>query len=103
MLSEVIWETPAEQLSLETGVALLKVHLARKEYGMALARCTALLRVASTDTDRAELLYHHIEINLALGRAAVARETLATLLKDHPYTESAARAKDKWSERLKTP
>jgi outer membrane protein assembly factor BamD (BamD/ComL family) len=96
MLRAVIWDTPAEQLSLETGLALLKVHLARQEFALALTRCTSLLPLAESDNARAELLYHFIEINFALAQEKPARDALAKLLKDHPYTEQAARAKDKW-------
>jgi hypothetical protein len=88
-------------MSMEVGTALLNLHLARKELPVARQQCLALLRVATADTDRAALLYQLAELEFALGREAGAREAIQQLLRDHPYTEHAARAKDKWGGAMK--
>ena len=58
--------------------------------------CQRLLNVASVDTHRADLLYFLIEASLATNQKDFAADLLAKLLKDHPYSEAAAKAKDKW-------
>jgi len=96
LLREILWSAPVEKLSWDAGYALLRVNLARKEHAIALARGRLLLALPCADENRAELLFHMTECQFALGQETGARDTLARLLKDHPYTEPAARAKDKW-------
>jgi tetratricopeptide (TPR) repeat protein len=99
MLRQIEWEMPLERLSIETGLASVKIYLGRKEYPRALTRCLQLLPVAIVDTDQADLLYHLVQIYLALGQETAADATLAKLLKEHPYSEATALAKDKWGGR----
>lgn len=100
IIRQIEWETPLERLSAESGIMTIQIHLGRKEYPLALSRCQRLLYSANVDTRRAEVLYHLIETELALNRTDAAAETFKRLLKDHPYSEATARAKDKWVDRL---
>ena len=95
-LTQIQWETPPDRLSLNVGLALVEAYLGRKEYPLAAASCQRLLNVASVDTHRADLLYFLIEASLATNQKDFAADLLAKLLKDHPYSEAAAKAKDKW-------
>lgn len=96
LLAEIEWNSPLERLSVETGFIWLRLLMARKEFAPALARCRALLALAEIDNDRADTLGQLIEIQLALADRAAAGEAFAKLVKEFPYTEAAARAKDKW-------
>lgn len=95
-LSQAVWQDPLEKLNLETGLALLKLSLARQEYAAARQQCVALLYVATAENDRAQLLYHLAETEFALGRQDAGKAAVQKLVQEHPYTEAAARAKDKW-------
>jgi tetratricopeptide (TPR) repeat protein len=95
-LTQAVWQEPLEKLNLETGMALLKLALARQEHAAARQQCLALLSVATAENDRAQLLYHLAETEYALGRQDAGKAAWQKLVKEHPYTEAAARAKDKW-------
>ena len=95
-LTQAVWQDPLEKLNLETGMALLKLSLARQENAAARQQCIALLFVATAENDRAQLLYHLAETEFALGRQDAGKAAWQKLVKEHPYTEAAARAKDKW-------
>ena len=97
-LRQIEWETPIDRLSPEVGLGLILVHLGRKEYPLALSRCQRLLYSATVDTHRADVLFYLIETELALNRPDAARETYAKLLKENPYSEATARAKDRWAK-----
>lgn len=96
MVGEIEWETPLERLAPETGRILVDVYRRRGELGFALTRCTALLQLDLLERDRADLLFTRVEICNAMGDAKGAQESLARLLRDHPYSEAAARAVDRW-------
>jgi outer membrane protein assembly factor BamD (BamD/ComL family) len=83
-----------ERLAPESGALLVKVYMARKEWPRALARCQRLLPVAVNDNFQAELLFDMMKIQRALGLPQAAAGTLARLLKEHPYSEAAAHAKE---------
>ena len=100
ILRQIEWETPLDRLSAETGLPMILVHLGRKEYPLALYRCQRLLYTATVDTHRADVLYYLIITELALNQRDAAQETLTKLLKDHPYSEATARAKDRWGTSL---
>jgi len=94
MVRSVEWQWPLERLAPESGALLVKVYMARKEWPRALARCQRLLPVAVNDNFQAELLFDMMKIQRALGLPQAAAGTLARLLKEHPYSEAAARAKE---------
>jgi tetratricopeptide (TPR) repeat protein len=100
ILRQIEWETPQERLSTEVGLPMILIHLGRKEYPLALTRCQRLMYSATLDTHRAEVLYCLIEAELALGREDAAQQTLDKLIKDHPYSEATARARDRWGKRI---
>ncbi len=100
LLRQVEWESPLERMSLETGLARIRICLGRKEPAQALAWCHRLQPVAANDTQHADLLYARVEAAEALGQRAEARDAYAQLLKDHPYSEASARAKDRWGPQL---
>jgi len=96
MLRQIEWETPADRLSVETGLARLQVYMGRKEYPRALTRCLQLLNVAIVDTHRADLLFYLSEIHRGMGRKEEAEAVLQKLVKEFPYSEAAAKARDKY-------
>jgi tetratricopeptide (TPR) repeat protein len=102
-LRQIEWETPLARLSVEAGLTRIKLSLARKEHPRALNRCLQFLEVTIVDTDHADLLYQLAQIYLALGREEPAQSALNRLLKEHPYSEAAALAKDKWGGRVPKP
>lgn len=96
VLRQLEWETPLERISMEAGTTRIQLYLGRKEYPRALTRCEQLLHVAVVDIHRSELMYYQAEIYKALGQDEEAGRVLAKLLKDYPYSEATAKAKDKW-------
>ena len=99
VIREIEWETPVERLNTETGLMWARCHIGRQEYTAAFARCRRLLKAAETDARRPDLLYCLVEVALAMRRPAEAADAYQRLLKDHPYSEAAARAKEKWAGR----
>ena len=92
-------DAPLERMSLDTGLLALKLAMARKEYQRALTDGQTLLAVAGNDPRQSEVLYTIVETALSLGKNEDARRALARLLKDFPYSESAAKAKDRWTKK----
>jgi tetratricopeptide (TPR) repeat protein len=101
VIREIEWETPIERLNTETTLMRVQCHIGRQEYPAAFACCRRLLKAAETDARRPDLLYDLIEVALALGRRQDAEDAYRQLLKDHPYSEAAARAKEKWEGTLR--
>ena len=97
-LDRLTFEIPAERMALEVGLLKIQLALAHKEFQRAFTGCRVLAPVAENEPRQSELLYDTIESGLALGKADDARRALAQLLKDFPYSESAAKAKDKWPQ-----
>ncbi|MBU4199563.1 MAG: PKD domain-containing protein [Verrucomicrobia bacterium] len=96
LVETIEWENPAERMSAETSLTMIAIHQARREYPFALGRCLLLLNAPSLhDKDRAEVLFKLIEIHQALGNTSLAGEVYARLLSDYPYSEAAARARDR--------
>ena len=92
-LDRLTVEIPAERMSLGTGLLKIKLALARKEFQRAYAHSHRLLPVAENEPRQSEILYNLIESSQALGKAEESRRALSQLLKDFPYSESAAKAK----------
>jgi tetratricopeptide (TPR) repeat protein len=92
-------DMPLERMSLDTGLLALNLALARKEYQRALADGQTLLAVAGQDPRQSEILYALVEAGLALGQQETAQKALGRLLKDFPYSEAAAKAKDRWTKK----
>jgi TolA-binding protein len=89
-------ERPLERMSLDTGLLALNLALGRKEFQRAFTDGQTLLAVAGEDPRQSEILYTVVEAGLALGRQEEAQRAIAHLLKDFPYSEAAAKAKDRW-------
>ncbi len=96
LLQQVVWESPAERLQFETGFAYVQICLGRQEYRRALTLAERLGPVATGESDHAMLLYYLTDIQRHLGQNSAADEALAQLLAQHPYSEAAARAKERW-------
>jgi tetratricopeptide (TPR) repeat protein len=92
-------EMPLERMSLDTGLPALNLAMERKEFQRALTDGKTLLTVAGDDPRQSEILYTVVEAGLALGRNDDARQALGRLLQDFPYSEAAAKAKDRWSKK----
>lgn len=97
-LDRLTFEIPAERMSLGTGLLHIKLALAHKEFQRAFTGCRVLAPVAENEPRQSELLYDTIESGLALGKTDDARHALGQLLKDFPYSESAAKAKAQWPQ-----
>ncbi|MDD2707366.1 MAG: hypothetical protein PHV34_05095 [Verrucomicrobiae bacterium] len=96
LLREIDWDSPVERMSSEAGLLRLELLRQHKEYSKALALCQRLLRVAATGASESWLLYRQIELNRDMGRTGEAAALMEKLMAKHPYSEAAARAKDKW-------
>ena len=97
-LDRLYLERPMERLSLETGLLRVQLDLARKCYRRAFAGATTSKLLAGRDPRRSELIYAQAEAGFALDRKTEAGKAIRELLKDFPYSESAAKAKDKWGK-----
>ena len=95
-----MFERPLERLALDTGLLRVQVSLKRKEYQRAFTAARALLVVAPEDPRKSSLLYTLVEAGLVLGKTDEAQRALGQLIKEFPYSEAAARAKDQWGNRL---
>ena len=84
---------------LDAELPALSLDMGRKEYRRAFTDGQALLAAAGDDPRQSEVLYTVIESGLALGKNEQAQRALERLLKDFPYSESAAKAKDRWSRK----
>ena len=90
-------ERPLERMSLDTGLLGLRLDMGRKEFQRALTDGQTLLAAAGDDPRQSEALLAVVQSGLALGKQEEAQRALGRLLKDFPYSEAAAKAKDKWS------
>ena len=97
-LDRLLFEIPVERMALGTGLLKIKLALAQKEFQRASTGCRLLLPVAENEPRQSELLYDTVEASLALGKVDEARQALARLLKNFPYSESAAKAKAQWPQ-----
>lgn len=100
MVRCIEWDAPEQRMATETGLILIRVCIGRKELQRALLLARKLLPVAETDTRKSELLQALVEINFAMGRDVDAAAAYRQLLRDHPYSEAAARAKETWGNRV---
>jgi tetratricopeptide (TPR) repeat protein len=96
LLRQVEWEEPLEKLSVECGITRIQVYLGRKEFPRALTRGLQMLHVAVADTPRADLLYLTAQAYEGLGRGDDMKAVLKKLVDEFPYSESAAKARDKY-------
>jgi hypothetical protein len=95
-LDQLEVDRPLERMSLDTGLLGLKLDMGRKEFQRAFTDGQMLLAVAGDDPRQSEVLFTVVQTGLALGRQEEAQRALGRLLKDFPYSEAAAKAKDKW-------
>lgn len=103
LLREIEWETPLDRLGTETGLLMIQAHLGRDELAYARQQCLRLLQAAPPGRQRAELLYHLVAADRRLALDEEADAALRRLLREHPYTEPAARALDEWGRPPKPP
>ena len=92
------WEQPLERLGLETGMLLAEVHRGRGENLLTLGDCRRLLAAAPASPRRADLLLIAAQVCRDLNRTSECNALLAQLWQDHPYSEAAALAKDRFPE-----
>jgi tetratricopeptide (TPR) repeat protein len=95
-LDRLTFEIPAERMALDVGLLKIQLALAHKEFQRAFTGSRLLAPLAENEPRQSELLYDTIESALALGKTDEARQALGHLLKNFPYSEAAAKAKDKW-------
>lgn len=92
------WETPLARMDVETGIPMIRAHIARGELPFALQRCLRLLQAAGDSEKGADLLLYLAEIYDTMGSREGLRDTLLALREKHPYSEAAARAHDRWGD-----
>jgi tetratricopeptide (TPR) repeat protein len=92
-------EMPLERMSLDTGLLALNLELGRKEFQRAFTDGQTLLAVAGDDPRQSDVLYTLVQTGLALGKKEQAQRAMGRLLKDFPYSEATAKAKDRWTEK----
>jgi hypothetical protein len=76
---------------------MAQIHQGRQETERALWRYQLVLTVTANDNLQADVLYQLVDLQRTLGLEQLAEWNLAELLRRHPYTEAAARAKDRWA------
>jgi len=96
ILRQMEFDDPLERLSLDTGLPLIRVYLARGETRRALAHCQRRARGAAEHPQAPELYYALAEAGFAAGQPAPAQAAVRKLLREFPYSEAAARAKEAW-------
>jgi tetratricopeptide (TPR) repeat protein len=96
ILRQMESDDPLERLGLDTGLPLIRVYLARGETRRALAHCQRRAPTAAEHLQAPELYYALAEAGFAAGQTAPAQAALRKLLRDFPYSEAAARAKESW-------
>jgi tetratricopeptide (TPR) repeat protein len=92
-------DMPLERMSLDAGLLALNLDLGRKEFQRAFTDGRTLLAVAGNDPRQSEILFTLVETGLALGKSEDAQRALGRLLQEFPYSESAAKAKDRWANK----
>ena len=90
------WERPLERMGTRTGFLLAQAFMGQKAYPLALGRCLLIQKAKPPEDYEPQLLYYMIEIYQAMGQKANASRCCQQLLHDHPHSEAAARAKDKF-------
>ncbi|MCE0497624.1 MAG: PKD domain-containing protein [Methylacidiphilales bacterium] len=94
-LTEVAWQAPIEKMSPDWALTRLRLYQEQGLPGAAYLWATRLLPVI-TESGRSELLFRLIDLAFTQGHDDVAKKALAELLQKHPYSEEAAKAKEKW-------
>ncbi len=94
-LNEVAWNAPIEKLSPDWALTRLRLYQEEGLPVQALIWAKRLMPVI-TDAGRSELLLRLTDLAFAQGDNDLAQKTLSELLQKHPYSEEAARAKEKW-------
>jgi TolA-binding protein len=94
-LRDVSWNAPIEKLAPDWALTRLRLYEAENLPPAAYQWARRLLPVIS-NAGRSELLYRMTALAFAQNDTSLAQKSLAELLKKHPYSEEAARAKEKW-------
>jgi hypothetical protein len=94
-LNEVTWQSPLEKMSPDWALTRLRLYQEENLPGAAYLWAKRLLPVI-TGGGRSELLFRTTGLAFSQSDGGLAQKTLAELLKNHPYSEEAAQAKEKW-------
>jgi PKD repeat protein len=100
MVRSIEWDAPEQRMATETGLIMIRVCIGRNELQRAVLLSRKLLTVAETDFHKSEILSAIVEISVAMKRDSEAASAYRQLLKDYPYSEAAARAKEEWGGRI---
>ena len=96
-LRDVSWQAPVEKLAPDWALTRLRLYEAENLPQAAFLWAKRLLPVIAS-AGRPELLYHLTDLALAQKDPELAHKTLDELLKKHPYSEEAAKAKERWPQ-----
>jgi predicted negative regulator of RcsB-dependent stress response len=94
-LREVSWQAPLEKLSPDWALTRLRLYQEENLPQAAYVWAKRLLPVITSE-GRSELLFRMTDLALAQNDPGLAHQSLDELLKKHPYSEEAARAKERW-------
>ncbi len=98
-LIEVAWEAPIERMAPDWALTRLRLYQEEGLPGAAYLWAVRLLPVI-TESGRSELLFRLTDLALAQGHEEVGQKALKELLQKHPYSDEAARAKEKWPGKI---
>ena len=94
-LHEVAWQSPLEEMSPDWALTRLRLYQDENFPVLAYLWAKRLLPVIN-QSGRSELLFRTTDLAFAQSDSDLAHKTLSELLKNHPYSEEAAAAKEKW-------
>ena len=94
-LGAIAWQYPINILSPDWALAMLQVYEGENLTLPAYLWAKRMLPVI-TDEGRSELLFRLADLAQAQGDADLQKKVLTELLQKHPYSEEAAKAKQKW-------
>jgi TolA-binding protein len=96
-LRDVSWQAPVEKLAPDWALTRLHLYEAENLPQAAYLWARRLLPVIAS-AGRPELLYRLTDLALGQKDPDLAHKTLDELLKKHPYSEEAAKAKERWPQ-----
>ena len=97
-LAQVARQSPLEKLSPDWALTRIQVYREENLLVSAYLWAKRLLPVI-TDDGRSELLYQVTDLAFAQNDNDLAKKCLTELLKKHPYSPEAAKAKEKWPDK----
>ena len=96
-LDRFAFDAPLERLAPDVAWLRVQLSLRQGESRRAFSAARAALQAVGRVHERSALLGTVVETGLAIGRTDEAERALRELLRDFPYSEAAAKAKERWN------